>query len=137
MRVRALSPMGDYVFGQSQANFLVNSPAMVGQLVATTLKLWQGEWFLDTLYGTPWLQNILGVFGVKSVVDMLIQSVILAVPGVTSIVSYSSTLQGRALSITVTIDTAYSTTSTVGTVTTTNSIFTLDQSILGGPDVLG
>ena len=111
MRVRALSPTGDYTWGQGGNNYLVDSPAAVGQLVATTLRLWQGEWFLDVLYGTPWLQQILGQSGAKSVVDIIIQSVILGTQPagcVTQIVSYSSALSGRGLTINATIDTQFS-----------------------------
>ena len=111
MRVRALSPTGDYTWGQGGNNYLVDSPAAVGQLVATTLRLWQGEWFLDVLYGTPWLQQILGQSGAKSVVDIIIQSVILGTQPagcVTQIVSYSSALSGRVLTINATIDTQFS-----------------------------
>lgn len=111
MRVRALSPTGDYTWGQGGANFLVDSPAAVAQLVQTTLLLWQGEWFLDVLYGTPWLQQILGQFGAKSVVDIIIQSVILGTQPqgcVTKIVDYSSTLSGRSLTVQATIDTQFS-----------------------------
>lgn len=109
MRVRALTETGDYSFGQGANNYLVNTPQAVGQLVQTTLLLWQGEWFLDTLAGTPWLQQILGVFSLKSVVDMIIQGVITSVPGVTKIVNYNSTyVTVRGLSIAATIDTAFS-----------------------------
>lgn len=109
MRVRALTSTGDYSFGQGQSNFLINTPACVGQLVETTLRLWQGEWYLDLLAGTPWLQQILGVFNLKSVVDMILQGVILSVPGVDSIQSYSSAYVGvRNLSVTATIVTEFS-----------------------------
>jgi hypothetical protein len=109
VRVRALTSTGDYAFGQGAANYLVNTPQAVGQLVQTTLLLWQGEWFLDTLAGTPWLQSILGVFSLKSVVDMILQGVITSVDGVTKIVSYSSTYVGvRNLAILCTIETAFS-----------------------------
>lgn len=111
MRVRALSATGDYTWGQGGANFLVDSPAAVAQLVETTLLLWQGEWFLDVLYGTPWLQQILGQFGAKSVVDIIIQSVILGTQPqgcVTKIVDYSSTLSGRSLTVQAIIDTQFS-----------------------------
>jgi hypothetical protein len=111
MRVRALSATGDFTWGQGGGNYLVDSPAAVGQLVETTLQMWQGEWFLDTLYGTPWLQQILGQFGAKSVVDIIIQSVILSTQPagcVTQIVEYSSTLSGRALTVQATIDTQFS-----------------------------
>lgn len=109
MRVRALTSTGDYSFGQGQANFLINDPACVGQNVETTLRLWQGEWFLDTLAGTPWLQQILGVFSLKSVVDMILQGVILSVDGVNGIQDYQSSYVGvRSLAVVCTIITEFS-----------------------------
>lgn len=108
MRVRALSATGDYTFGQSQANFLVDSSAAVAQLVRTNLLLLQGEWFLDVTYGMPWFQGVLGV-GTKNVYDMLIQANVLSTPGVSKILNYSSDLQGRALSVAMTLQTKFST----------------------------
>jgi hypothetical protein len=60
MRYRTLDANGDYTFGQNGANFLVNSPAAVGQAVLTRVKLMQGEWFLDQTAGTPYDTEILG-----------------------------------------------------------------------------
>jgi hypothetical protein len=115
MRVRALSPTGDYTFGRSQGNFLVDSSAAVAQLIRTNLLLWQGEWFLDQTYGMPWSQDVLGV-GTKSIYDMVIQANVLATMApyqaqtgqAGSITSYSSSLQGRKLSVSMTVATPFS-----------------------------
>lgn len=103
MRYRALDANGDYTFGQGQANFLVNSPAAVAQLVATRLRLWTGEWFLDVTDGTPWLQDVIGK-GTGPIYDLAIQQRILGTQGVTSINGYSSSLNRatRKLAISVT-----------------------------------
>ena len=108
MRYRALSPSGDYTFGQGQANFLINSPAAVAQSVMTRLKLWLGEWFLDNTEGTPWLTEVLGT-GTKPLYDMAIRSRVLQTPGVTGITNYSSSLdpKSRNLSVNMTINTQY------------------------------
>lgn len=116
MRYRALSqatetvPGGDYTFGQSQANFLINSPAAVAQSVTTRLKLWLGEWFLDTTVGTPWLQQVLGK-NTQSLYDTAIRTVVLQTVGVLSIEEYTSTLdsQNRSLAVSMTINTIYGT----------------------------
>lgn len=108
LRVRALSATGDYTFGRSQGNFLIDSAAAVAQLVKTNLLLLQGEWFLDLTYGMPWFQGVLGT-GTKNIYDMLIQDNVLSTPGVTKILDYSSDLQGRTLSVTMTILTQFST----------------------------
>lgn len=89
MRVRKLTSTGDYQIGQGQANFWINSPQGVAQNVETRLKLWEGEWFLDTTIGTPWIQEILG-YNNASLRDVAIKTVILGTDGVTSISNYQS-----------------------------------------------
>jgi hypothetical protein len=39
---------------------LVNGAEQVRQQLLIKLKLWQGEWFLNTEFGTPYIQQILG-----------------------------------------------------------------------------
>ena len=39
---------------------LVDGAEQVRQQLLIKLKLWRGEWFLDTEFGTPYLQQILG-----------------------------------------------------------------------------
>lgn len=106
MRYRALSPTGDMTFGQGGSNYLQNTPATVAQAVMTRLKLIKGEWFLDTTDGTPYPTEVLG-YGTKKLYDTAIRKRILGTQGVTSIVAYSSSVTGRALSITATINTTY------------------------------
>lgn len=107
MRYRALSASGDYTFGQGQANFLINSPAAVGQSVLTRLRLWEGEWFLDTTDGTPWLQSVMGK-NTQSLYDMAIRARVLETRGVVSIVKYASNLRpDRRLDVTMTINTQF------------------------------
>ncbi len=100
MRVRAQSATGDYTFGRSQGNFLIDSPACVQQLVVTRLLLFQGEWFLDKTEGMPWSTAVVGT-GTKPFYDRAIQDEILNTAGVTSIVDYSSVLDARSRTLTV------------------------------------
>ncbi len=108
MRVRAQDANGDYTFGQSAANFLVDSNAAVAQTVLTRLLLWEGEWFLDVTEGTPWLQQILGAH-TKPLYDAAIQDRVLSTPGVNSIDQYNSQQDpaSRALIVTMTISTQF------------------------------
>lgn len=105
-RVRALSEDGDYTFGQSAANFLVNSSAEIAQRVGTRLRLLEGEWFLDTTSGTPYSTLVLGK-GTRPYYDQAIKARILGTTGVTEITEYSSSLVNRTLSVTARVSTIY------------------------------
>jgi hypothetical protein len=89
MRYRKLSPTGDYTFGQQQSNFWVNVPDGVAQAVATRLRLWSGQWFLDTTEGTDWQGKVLGN-RTNLTRDVEIQQRVLNTPGATQINGYSS-----------------------------------------------
>jgi hypothetical protein len=108
MRCRSQDANGDYQFGRGQSNFLVNSPALVAQLILNRLKLMQGEWFLDKTIGTPWTQSIVGS-GTKPLYDLAIQNQILNTQGVTDIENYSSSLDpvARKLNVTATVNTQF------------------------------
>lgn len=116
MRYRALSDDGDYTFGQGSANFLVNTPAAVGQAVETRLGLMRGEWFLDETDGTPYATEILGT-NTSPTYDQAIRERILGTqasdgtPLVKRIIAYASQFVNdfpkRKLSVQATIDTIY------------------------------
>lgn len=122
LRVRALSPSGDYRFGGGRSELLVDSPDAVAQKLKTRLNLWQGEWFLDSSAGTPWMQKILGRHasglplaperGVSMVYDIAIKTVINNTLGVSQILAYSSSFDGsaRVLTVSATVLTIFSTT---------------------------
>lgn len=108
MRYRKLSADGDYTFGEGLRDFYVDSVEAVSQAVLTRLRLFQGEWFVDTADGTPWQTEVLGE-QTRSTYDMAIRTRILGTPGVEQIDSYESDLDGntRRLSVTCAITTAY------------------------------
>jgi hypothetical protein len=113
MRYRVLSqPNNDYTFGLGPQNFLVNSPSTVAQAVLTSLKLFQGEWFLNLNAGVPWNTQVLG-YGTQAIYDSAIRAAILGVQGVLSIASYASSLntKTRLLTVAATINTAFGKTS--------------------------
>ena len=70
----------------------------VAQRLKIRLLTNRGEWFLDTEYGVPWFDEILGFKIPKSRVDRIIQQEILKERGVKEIVSFTSTFVNRAYS---------------------------------------
>jgi hypothetical protein len=95
-------------FGRGSANFLVNTPRCVGQIVETRLGLNVGDWFLDITDGTPWRTQVLG-FRTEASRDPALRARILGTPGVTGISAYGSQLsrQTRAFTLQATIDTVF------------------------------
>lgn len=106
MRYRALDLNGDYTFGRGRSEFLENTPEAVAQAVQTRLRLITGEWFLDQEEGTPYPTKILG-YNTATTFDQAIQERILGTAGVDRIVSYSSVVENRNLTVTATISTIY------------------------------
>lgn len=108
MRYRKLDANNDYSFGNGQLDFYVNVPDAVGQAVETGLMLWQGEWFLDTTQGTPYIAGVIGKHS-QAEADGTIQNQVANTTGVTDISSYQSTLNAasRAMSIQISVDTIY------------------------------
>lgn len=109
MRYRAMTAQGDYTFGYGQANFYIDSPDAVAQLVLTNLRLLQGEWFLDITAGTPYSTDVLGKTTVRQR-DLAIRNAIINTQGVLSILSYSAVPADRQYRVSAKIDTIYGTT---------------------------
>jgi len=73
----------------------------VGQRLKIRLLTFQNEWFIDTTYGVPFWQRILGIKQTsKSAVDLIFQQKILEEQGVKEIVSFNSTFVNRKYSLT-------------------------------------
>src|ERR1022692_4359558 len=109
MKYRKLDANGDMTFGSGSANYFANVPAAVAQAVQTRLKLFLGEWFLNTADGTPWNNDkILGKSNQK-MRDMLLKARILQTPGVNALLSYNTNVDvtTRKLTVTGTLDTIY------------------------------
>jgi len=95
--VRALDADGDIQWGQGKGNFLVDSEA-VAQLIATRLRLNQGEWWADKLEGLPLWQKILGASSPVSnagKIGLLIQKRVQATPFVTGMSGIASKFDPR------------------------------------------
>lgn len=109
MKVRKMDSNGDYLFGLGSSDYYENKPAGVGQTISNRLRLWTGEWFLDTGAGTPWLQEILGE---ATTAEAVLRTRILETEGVNEILEYASVFDPntRRLTISATVDTIYGTT---------------------------
>lgn len=72
--------------------------SLTRQRVAINLKMIQGEWFANRLYGVPYLTSITGK-NTKNLTDSILKRTIRDTDGITSLDSYSSTLEGRTLKV--------------------------------------
>jgi hypothetical protein len=90
---------------------LISDADQVRQQLLIKLRLWRGEWFLDTEFGTPYLQDILGKRLTLSGAIAAIKAAILEVSGVKSIATFSSKFnnQTRTLTVAFAADTAWGT----------------------------
>lgn len=104
MRYRREDNDGDYVFGPG-STFMANTPEAVAQAVLTRLRLYAGEWFLDTREGLN-LDLILG-YGTQMTRDREVQRVITGTEGVQRIISYSSDATSRTFKVDATVETIY------------------------------
>lgn len=75
----------------------------VAQRLLIRLRTFRGEWFINTEYGVPYWQEILGKKPGKSRVDAIFQEQILLEDGVKEIISFNSTFINRQYSLTFSV----------------------------------
>ena len=72
----------------------------VGQRLKIRLQTFLGEWFINTVYGVPYWQRLLGIKQTsKAAADLIFQQEILKEEGVKEIVSFESTFVNRKYSL--------------------------------------
>lgn len=81
---------GDMLFVNGAAPVTEDFAESVAQRVFLTLRTFEGEWYLNTTVGIPYIERILGQKVQKATVDRILQEKILGVEGVADIVSFSS-----------------------------------------------
>jgi hypothetical protein len=88
-------------FGNQQADFWRDVPEAPAQAILTRLRLWLGEWFIDTSEGTPYQSAILGMH-TSETVEPAIRRRILGTQGVTTIESFDMVRDPETRRVTVT-----------------------------------
>jgi len=88
---------------------LLTNDDRIRQHLLIKLKLWRGEWFLDTEFGTPYLQQILGKQLTLSGALAALRKSILEVDGVNQILefNYNFSNHTRLLTVNFTVKTRY------------------------------
>lgn len=91
MRVTlAIDPdTNDVFFGVDGALAIVTGPEAVGQHVRARLKTFQGEWFLDSEVGVPWLDEIFAREYNAALAEAVTKATILDTDGVIGIETFS------------------------------------------------
>lgn len=108
MLTRRLDANHDMQFGRGLADFARDAEA-TAQAVKTRLQLLQGEWFLDTAAGVPYLQSIMVKPVALPFVEATLKQTILDTEGVEELRTFSMTLdrETRRAAIACTVRTAY------------------------------
>lgn len=94
---RQLNANGDPIWGQGQANFLADQPA-VAQAILTRLRLFEGEWWASLTDGLPLWQSILGQSASQAQQDeisAIISARILGTPFVLGISSLATSFNAQ------------------------------------------
>lgn len=88
---------------------LLDGAERVRQQLEIKLRLWVEEWFLDTEFGTPYLQRILGKQLTLSGAVVALRKSIMEVDGVREILSfiYQFNNAERKLNVTFSVNTPY------------------------------
>lgn len=97
----------DLVFTNKDLTFTSTDPIEIGQRVAMLLRVFEGEWFLDTSYGIPYRQQIIAQARSQKEVDSIFIAAISQQAGVDSIASFTSNFDRptRSYTAVVTINT--------------------------------
>ncbi|TQE99506.1 MAG: hypothetical protein FKY71_08345 [Spiribacter salinus] len=92
---------GDIVVSGGAIDTVVDQAATRQRLVQK-LRLWQGEWFLNTAAGFPWLQQILGQTPRPEVVSSLLRQLIEDDSGVRNVTELDLQYGGTSRELTAT-----------------------------------
>ena len=86
----ALDPDTNDLFLRADGSLAVVAEAeAVGQHVRQRLMTFEGEWFLDTTAGVPWLDQLLGKAYDPALAEAVVKAEIMDTDGVTEITSFS------------------------------------------------
>lgn len=82
---------------------LVYDNEAIGQHVRQRLKMWRGEWFLNTESGVDWTRYVLGrAPSEQPIAEAVIKREILQTPGVVEIIAWDSRYDARSRGLQIT-----------------------------------
>jgi hypothetical protein len=99
----------DLMLDSSGSLVMATDNEAIGQHVKQRLLFYRGEWFLDTLAGTPWFQNVFVRPHNQMVIESVIKREILDTPGIAELTSFQINIDERTRAIQVLEATALST----------------------------
>lgn len=107
MRVRNIDKNGDWMFGQSQSDYVQDAYAVVLD-IKMKLREWYNDCFFALQNGIPW-DIRLGSYNQKEQLDEDIYNTALSVQGVLNIMNFTSSTDGRRYRCQFDVYTQYST----------------------------
>jgi len=109
MKVSSLDENKDWRFGRGRASYIAKAEA-VRQNVATRVRSFTNDWFLDTTANIDWL-TLLGARNTQTTIEREVERVILTTVGVARIDNLESivTRKDRKITIIAKITTVYDT----------------------------
>ncbi|WP_208951225.1 hypothetical protein [Rahnella sp. ChDrAdgB13] len=100
MRTRRLDANGDWTFGRGRLSYATKSEA-VRQKVATRLKSFKNDWFLNLDHGIAWLDRM-SRRGNRLKLESDIRACILSTDGVSTLDSFVSSFNSKLRKLSVT-----------------------------------
>lgn len=98
-----LDAFGDLDIGADDLQ-LISGPEAVSQHLRIRLRLFKGEWFLDTRIGVPYFQRLLGAKTSGAAVKALFRKAILGTPGVKGVTALAIDYDNPTRRLTVRFD---------------------------------
>lgn len=95
-------PRGDLALEGGNLVWLRGGPQEMRNRIERRLKLFRGEWFLDTRIGIPYFENALVKNPNLSAIGALMRRAILSVPGVLEVTDFGLTFDPNARALTLT-----------------------------------
>ena len=109
--VRALGPTGDPLQGNG-LNCFISDLAAVTQIICTRLKMFEGEFWMNTADGLPLFQSILGSSGSQRNLQVIIGLYSQRIRGtvyVTGISSFTASFQSHKFVYSIAVETQFGT----------------------------
>lgn len=95
-----LDSTGDWAVANGELQF-ANGVDEIAQIVATRLKTFLGEWFLDVRLGVPWFSKILKKNPNPAEIEAVLIQTIVESPGIITLLDFQLSLDGATRQLSV------------------------------------